>query len=163
MSHFLMFVPTKATAKPAHGNTGHEQVIGIILCCSPNCPIIYPVGQVYYCTGHPSNTIKSGSLKLYVGSQKVTSEPLEHYKFVDLQGRSWRSTYQAKKNPLPSSNIIFQSQPSKIQEYCCTNCICTFKTKSLSDYSSAFWSRLYYQTKTNGNKRTHGRSPSKYP
>ena len=37
MSHFSMFVSTKATVKLANGNTGHDQGIGIILCCFPNC------------------------------------------------------------------------------------------------------------------------------
>ena len=52
-----MFVPTKATDKLANGNTGHAQEIGIILCHFPKCPIIYPVVQIYYFPGHPSNTI----------------------------------------------------------------------------------------------------------
>ena len=67
MSHFSMFVPTKATVKLANGNTGHAQGIGIILCRFPNCSIIYPVGPVYYCPGHPSKTISSGALKFYIG------------------------------------------------------------------------------------------------
>ena len=88
-----MFVPTKATVKLANGNTGHAQGIGIILYCFTNCLIIYPAGTVYYCTGHPSNTISSGALKFYIGFKKVTSEPLEHCDFVDPQDRSWRSPY----------------------------------------------------------------------
>ena len=76
MSHFSMFVPTKATVKLANGNTGHAQGIGIVLCRFPNCLIIYPVGPVYYCPVHPSNTIPSGALKFYIGFKKVTSEPL---------------------------------------------------------------------------------------
>ena len=91
MSHFSMFVPTKATVKLANGNTGNAQVIGIILCQFTNCFIIYPLGKFYYCPSHPSNTISSGALKIYVGFQKVTSEPLEHCDFVEPQGQSWRS------------------------------------------------------------------------
>ena len=91
MSHFSMFVPTKATVKLANVNTRHAQVIGIILCRFTNYLGIYPVGPVYYCQGQPSNTISSGDLKFYVGFKKVTSEPLEHCDFVDTQGRSWRS------------------------------------------------------------------------
>ena len=83
MSHFSMFVPTKATMKMADENTGHAQAIGIILCRFPNCSIIYPAVTVYYCTGHPSNTISSGDLKFYVGFQTVTSEPIEHCDFFD--------------------------------------------------------------------------------
>ena len=98
ISHFSMFVPTKATMKLSNGNTGHAQGIGIILCRFTNCSIIYPVGPVYYFPGHPSNTISSGALKFCIGFKKVTSEPLEHYDFVKPQGCSWRSPYQTRKN-----------------------------------------------------------------
>ena len=98
MSHFSMFVPTKATVKLSNGNTGHAQGIGIILCRFPNCSIIYPVGPVYYCPGHPSNTISSGALKFYIGFKKVTFEPLEHCDLVDPQGSSWRLPYQTRNN-----------------------------------------------------------------
>ena len=37
MSHFYMFVPTKATLKFVNANMGHSQVIGITLCLFPNC------------------------------------------------------------------------------------------------------------------------------
>ena len=57
MSHFSMFIPTKADVEFADGNMGHYQEIGIILCHFPNCTIIYPVVPVCYCPGHPSNTI----------------------------------------------------------------------------------------------------------
>ena len=57
MSRFYMFVPTKATDKLDNGNKRNAQGIGIILCCFPNCSIIYPVGPVYYLPGHPYNTI----------------------------------------------------------------------------------------------------------
>ena len=67
MSHFSIFVPTKATVKLANGNTGHTQVVWVILCRFTNCSIICPVGTVYYCLGHPSNIISSGALKFYVG------------------------------------------------------------------------------------------------
>ena len=67
MSHFSMFAPTKDTVKLSNGNTGHAQGIGTIFCRFHNCSIIYPVGPVYYFTGHPSNTISSGALKFYVG------------------------------------------------------------------------------------------------
>ena len=70
MSPISMFVPTKTTVKLANGNTVHAQGIGIILCCFPNCSIIYTVGPVCYCPGHPSNTISSGYLKLYIGFLK---------------------------------------------------------------------------------------------
>ena len=98
MSHFSMFVPTKATVKIANGNTLNYQWIGIILCRFPNYYIIYPLGPVYYCLGRPSNTISSGALKFYVGFKNVTSEPLEHYDFVDPQGLSWISPYQNHNN-----------------------------------------------------------------
>ena len=73
MSHFSMFVPTKANMKLANGNTGHEQEIGIILYNFLNCPIIYLLGPVYYCSSQPYITISFGYLKCYVGFQKVTS------------------------------------------------------------------------------------------
>ena len=79
--------------KFSDGNTGHAQVIGIILCIFPNCPNIYPVGPVYYCPGHPSNTISLDALKFHVGFQKIISETLEYCDFVDPQGRSWSSKY----------------------------------------------------------------------
>ena len=88
MSRFSMFVPTKATVKVSNGNTVHAQGIGIILYRFPNCLIIYPVGPVYYFPGHPSNTISSGALKIYVIFKNVTSEHLEHCDFVDPQGSS---------------------------------------------------------------------------
>ena len=56
-----------------------------------------------------------------------------------------------------------QYQYSHIQEYCCPNCLRNFKTNSLSNYLSAFWSCFYHQTKTNGKKSTHGRSLRKSP
>ena len=90
MSKISMFVSTKSTVKLANGNIGHAQGIGIIICCFLNCSIICPVGPVYYCPGHPSNTISSGALKYYVGFLKVRSEPLENCGFVDPQGHSWR-------------------------------------------------------------------------
>ena len=98
MSHFSMFVPTKAPVKLANGNTGHAQGIGIILCRFPNCSIIYPVVPVYYCTCHPSNTISSVALKFYIGFKKVKSEPLAHCDFVDPQVGSWRSLHQTRNN-----------------------------------------------------------------
>ena len=67
------------------GNTGHAQVIGIILFISLNCTNIYPVGPVYYYPDHPSNTISLYALKFHVGFQKVISEPLEYSDFVNPQ------------------------------------------------------------------------------
>ena len=75
MSHFSMFFPTKVTVKLANGNTGHTQGVGIILCRFPNCSIIYQERTVYYCPGHPSNTISSDALKFYASFKKVTYEP----------------------------------------------------------------------------------------
>ena len=76
MSHFSMFVPTKANMKLANGNTGHTQGIGIILRSFPNFPIIYPVGLVHHCPVQPSNTISLGYLKWYVIFLKVNFEPI---------------------------------------------------------------------------------------
>ena len=71
-------------------NTGHDQVIGDILCYFHYCSIIFPVGPAYYCLGLPFKTISSGALKFYVGFQNFTSEPLEHCDYVDPQGSSWK-------------------------------------------------------------------------
>ena len=121
---FLCFPPTKATVKLANGNMVHAQVIGIILCRFPNCPIIYPAVPVYYCPGCPSKTISLGCLKFYVGFQKVASEPLEYCDFVDPQGSYWRSLYQTqnnldylqieivKFNPQRNNNIVFPASCS---------------------------------------------------
>ena len=111
MSHFSMFVSTKATVKLSNGNTGNAQGIEIILCIFTNCSIIHPVGPVYYCLGHPSNTISSDSLKFYVGFQNFTSEPLGHCDFVDPQGSSWRPPYQTQ-NYLDYLQILNLSMPT---------------------------------------------------
>ena len=66
-----MFIPIKVNAKLDHGNMGHAQVIGIVLCGFPNGPIVYPLGPVYYCLGHPPNTISLGYLKFYVCFQNL--------------------------------------------------------------------------------------------
>ena len=75
----------------ANGNMVNAQIIGIILCHFINCFVIYPVGLIYYCPGHPYKTISSVALKVYVGFKRVTYEPLEHCDFVDPQGHSWIS------------------------------------------------------------------------
>ena len=71
MSHFSMLVLTKANVKLANGNTGHEQVIGIISCCFTNCYVIYPVVPVYYFSFHPSKTISLGALKFMLVLKRV--------------------------------------------------------------------------------------------
>ena len=43
MSHFSVFVPTKANVKMDNGKTGHAQIIEIIFYTFPNCSIVYPV------------------------------------------------------------------------------------------------------------------------
>ena len=48
-----MFFPTMANVQLDNGIMLHAQVIGIILMSFPNYPIIYPVGTVCYCPGHP--------------------------------------------------------------------------------------------------------------
>ena len=82
MSHFSMFVSTKAGIKVANENTGNAQVIGIILCRFPKCIITFPVGPVYYFLGHTSNTILLGTLKFYIGFEKVTPGTLEHLALI---------------------------------------------------------------------------------
>ena len=43
----------------------------IIYVMVPNCLIIYPVGPLYYCPGHPSNTIPTGALMFYIGLKRL--------------------------------------------------------------------------------------------
>ena len=71
------------------------------------------MGPFYYFPGDNSNTISSGALKLYIGFQKIKSEPLEYFDFVDLQGLSWRSPHQSQNNLDHLEIENFQSQPSK--------------------------------------------------
>ena len=61
-----MFVPTIVNVEFSDVNKGHDQVTEIILCRFPNCTIIYPVGPVYCCPGHASNTIPYSYLKGFV-------------------------------------------------------------------------------------------------
>ena len=98
MSNFSMFIPSKANVKLANGNMGHARVIGIILCCFPNCPIIYPVVPVYYCPFHPSNTISLVALKCSVCFEKFIFEPLEHCDFIYPLYHYWISPYNTRNN-----------------------------------------------------------------
>ena len=52
LSNVLMFVPTRANAKLADGNTGHAQLIRIVLCHFTNCTIICPIVTDYYCSDY---------------------------------------------------------------------------------------------------------------
>ena len=132
MSHFSMFFPTKATVKLSNGNTVYDQIIVIVLCCSPNCSIIYPFGPVYYFPGHSSNTISSGALKFYIIILKVASEPLEHCEFFDPQSGSCKSPYQTQNNLDYLQLKIFKVNPHRDKKYCCTNCLWNFKKISLN-------------------------------
>ena len=161
MSHFSKFVPINTTVKLDNGNTVHAQLVGIFLCRFNNFSILYPMRPVYYCPGHPSNTISSGALKFYVGFQNVTSEPLEYCYFVDPQDSYFISPYQTqnnidylqieivKVNPHRNKNIV-------VPTFCALS-------KQFSDYSSVFLSCIYSQTKTSGKKSTYRRSPRKSP
>ena len=118
ISWFSMFVPTKDTMKIANGNIVQSKGIGMIYWHFTNCSIIYPVGPVYYCPRHSPNTISPVALNVYVGSQKVASEPLEYCDFFDLHGCSWVShehthnnlyylqIYLVKVNPQRNRNIF---------------------------------------------------------
>ena len=103
MSHFSMFVPTKATVKLDNGNMVHSQGIGIILYSFPNHLIIYPAGPVYYYPGNPPNTISLGALRLDVDYNFFTYESIEHYDFVDPQCSCWRTTHENQKIGLSSN------------------------------------------------------------
>ena len=86
------------------------------------------MGQVYYFPGHPLNTISSGALNVCVVLKIVVSEPLENFDFVDPHGHSWKLPYQTQNNLDYLQIDIFLIQPSKRQEYCCTNCLFNIKT-----------------------------------
>ena len=90
-----------------------SQGTGIILCRFPNWSIIYPAGPVYYCPGYPFKTISSGSLKFCIGFQKVKSEPIEHFEFIDPRGCSWRSSYQTQNNLDYLQIEIVKSNPQR--------------------------------------------------
>ena len=98
----------------------------------------------------------------FVGFQKVTSEPLEIFDFVDPQGRSSRSPHYTQNNIRNIKIEICKIQPSKRQEYFCLNCLCTFKQECLSAHVSLIWLCINHQIKINGKKRPHGRSPKIY-
>ena len=131
MSHFSMFVLTKSTVKFPNENTGHTQGIGIFLCHFPDCPIIYTVVPVCYCPCNPSYTISSGALKFYVGFQKVTSDPPQHFYFVDHQGRSWRSPSQTQNNLDYLQIEIFKFNP-KINSNIFVTTVCYLSKHNLS-------------------------------
>ena len=161
MSHFSMFVPSKATVKLANVNTGYAQVIGIFLCRFPSCYIVYPVVPVYHFPGHPSNTISSGALKIYVDLQTVTSEPLEHCDFVEPPGCYWRSSYHNQNNIDYPQIEFFKVNPHRDRNIGFPT-VCAIFKKKISAYSSALWSCIYCHTKTNGKKSTHRRSSIKF-
>ena len=83
--HIYFFVPTKTTVKLANENTKYSQEIGNILCCFHNCPIIYRVGQFYYCPGHLSNTISSYALN-YSVLKRLHINVLNIVIFLTLKG-----------------------------------------------------------------------------
>ena len=62
--------------------------LGLFYFLFPNYSVIYPVVPVYYCPGHPPNTISSGALKFYAVFQKFTYKPLDNCDFVEPQGCS---------------------------------------------------------------------------
>ena len=158
-----MVVPTKATVKLANVNTGHAQVIGIILCHFTNCYIIYPAGPVYYCPSHPSNTISSDALKFYVIFKKVMSEPLEHCDFVDPQGRSCKSPYQTKKiiNYIQTEIVKFKSHRDR---NIVAPTVCEISKQNLSQIiHQRFCHISINRLKNISRKRTHGGVPRKSP
>ena len=85
ISNFPMFVLTKATVKLANENMVHVQGIGVILCRFPNCSIIHPSGTVYYCPGHPSNTISSGPLKFILVLKRLHLNLLKIVTLLNLK------------------------------------------------------------------------------
>ena len=163
MSHFSIFLPTKATVKLSNKNKGLSQIIVIIWWDFTKCPIIYPVVLVNHFPYNPSNDISLGPLKYYVGFHKgyiwtywTVLFCLPARLFLDI------ILLYSKQFRL-SSNIYVQIQPPKKQEYCGTNGLCPINTESFSAYSSAFWLCLDFPAKKNGKKKTNEGSPNKYP
>ena len=161
MSHFSMFFQTKATVKLANGNTVHVQGIVIILCLFSNWPIIYLAGQVYYFPGRRYNTISEGALNFRFG--------LKGYIITSWKLRGFWPSRSFLEITIPDSKnldyLLIRIVKVKLHRYnnISPNCLCNFKTKYISDYSSAFFSCIYYQPKTNGKKRTHEKSSRKPP
>ena len=84
MSHFSMFVPTKATVKLDNGKTGHAQGIGIILCQFPNCLIIYPVHDI-------DNGDINSDVPVASNYESVPYPDTTPIKFIDEPPREWNS------------------------------------------------------------------------
>ena len=135
MSHFSMFVSTKATLKLANGNMGHAKGIGIF----------FPSLIFHY--------ISSGTSLIFSRShfqQHLIRQPQKVCWFS--KGYIWTSwtlwLYRASKwfleitLPDPKQFILYSDQnyhiqPSHRQNYCCPNCLCNSKIKIIY-YSSSF-------------------------
>ena len=113
-----MFVPTKATVKLGNGNTVHAQGIGIILCQFTNCLNIYPVGPIYYCSVHLSNTISSGAINLYIVFLSLHLNLLNIVTLLTLK-------VVLGDQPIRLTTILTIFNSTQRQEYCCPNCLCT--------------------------------------
>ena len=74
-----------STVKLANGNTGNSQGIGIFLCCFPKCPIIYPVGPVYYFPGNLYKTISSCDLNFMLVNKRIHLNLLNIVIFLTLK------------------------------------------------------------------------------
>ena len=126
----------------------HAQGIEIY-CCFPNLRIIYPVGPVYYCPVHSSNTISSSYLQFYVGFKNIMFRPLEHCYFVNLEQFE------------PSLSWFCQSQPSTKNMYCGYDCMWPFQSEFMTAYSSTFLSYIDCHLTKNIKERTHEGSTKK--
>ena len=108
--------------------------------------------SVYYCLGYPSNTILLGDLKYYFSSQMFTSEPLEHYDFVDPQGHYWRSPYRAQKN-LYYIQIYFVKIYTQMKKYYVVPTICGISKHYLPTSPSIIWLHLTCKIVAYGKER----------
>ena len=150
LSYFSMVLPTKANVYLDSFNMGHDQIIGIILCHFQKSPIIYPVGPVYYCPGHPSNTILLDALKFNVGFQKLISETLEYCDLVNPQGRSWRSKYVTQHNLDYLQIEVVKVKPILKKEVVTPN-ICGLSTPHyIETIPPIFWSCIHPKAKEYG-------------
>ena len=141
---------------------GHTKLIGIILCCFPNWPIIHPVVPFCYFTVQPSNTVSPRALKCYFGFRMVILEPHEHCDFIGPQGRSWRSPYQTRNKIYYIQIKIVKFNP-KIKKGYFPKYLWHIKKEYLSYDSLALWACVDYQVKTHDKKRANKGSPQNIP
>ena len=126
MSHFSMFVQTKATVKLANVNTGHAQVIGIFFVIFVTVTLYIRCDQfiIFQVTlPTPSYRMPSNLMlilkKLHLNFLNLFFYPSRLFlDIILLKSKQFRL----------SSNRYCQCQTSNKQEYCCPKLLCPIKT-----------------------------------